>query len=118
MSLMRKSMIATCMALVILGVLAVPSATAAAGNSKFMVIAPHTPEDCLKVLDEVKGKSPTLLSDFEWGCMAGDHTGYAIITAKDEGAVKAMLPPSMQEAKIVKLNKFTAAQIKAFHEKK
>jgi hypothetical protein len=94
------------------------SASSALANDKFMVIASHTPEDCLKVLDDMSGKSSKLLSKFDWGCMAGDHTAYAVFDAKDEAAVKAMLPDDMKNAKIVKLNKFTAAQIKSFHEKK
>ena len=102
---------------VILG-LTLGSSQAMAKGTKFMVTAPHTPEECLKTLDEVNTQGSKALDQWEWGCMAGDHTGYAILEGKDEAAVRAMLPPSMQNAKIVKLNKFTAAQIKAFHEKK
>jgi hypothetical protein len=93
-------------------------ASAALAGEKFQVIASHTPEECLKVLDETSAKNPKLLSKFDWGCMAGDHTGYAVLEAKDEAAVRAMLPADMQNAKIVKLNKFTAAQIKSFHKQK
>jgi hypothetical protein len=88
-----------------------------ASNSHFMVVASHTPEECLKVLDEVNAKGAKLLSAFEWGCMAGDHTGYAFVDAKDEDAVRAMMPASMQHAKITKVTKFSAQQIKSFHEK-
>ena len=77
--------------------------------------APY-PEDCLKVLDETELKNQKLLGKFDWGCMAGDHTGYANIEGKDEAAVKEMLRASMQNARPVKLNKFTAAEIKSFHE--
>jgi hypothetical protein len=93
------------------------AAFALAKETRFLVVAHHTQEECLKTLDGVKDKSAKLLSSFDWGCMAGDHTGYATIEAKDEAAVKAMLPADMQNAKIVKLNKFTAEQIKSFHEK-
>lgn len=89
-----------------------------ASTNRFLVVAAHTPEDCLKVLDEVKAKGPSLLGKFDWGCMAGDHSGYCVIEAKDEAAVKGMLPASMQNARVIKLNKFTADQIKSFHEKK
>jgi len=90
---------------------------ALAKDARFIVVAHHTPEECLKALDEVSAKGTSLLAKFDWGCMAGDHTGYAIIEAKDEVGVKAMLPASMQNAEIVKLNKFTVEQIKSFHEK-
>lgn len=94
------------------------SVAPALAGEKFQVVSSHTPENCLKVLDEVSAKNPKLLSKFDWGCMAGDHTGYAVVEAKDEAAARAMLPAGMQDAKIVKLNKFTTAQIKSFHEKK
>jgi hypothetical protein len=88
-----------------------------AKGTRFFVRVSHTPEECLKTLDEVSAKSKELLAKFDWGCMAGDHTGYAILEGKDEMAVKQMLPADMQNAKIQKLNKFTAEQIKSFHEK-
>ena len=91
---------------------------AAQSGEKFQIVSTHTPENCLKVLDEVSAKTPRLLGKFEWGCMAGDHTGYAVVEAKDEAAARAMLPAGMQDAKTVKLNKFTTEQIKSFHEKK
>lgn len=97
--------------------LAFTAASAHAKDTRFIVVAHHTQEECLKTLDEVSSKSTNLLARFDWGCMAGDHTGYAIIEAKDEAAVKAMLPPGMQNAQIVKLTKFTQEQIKSFHEK-
>ena len=97
-----------------LAAFAVTSATAK--DARFFVMARHTPEECLKTLDDVSAKSSKLLATFDWGCKAGDHTGYAVLEAKDEAAVKAMLPADMKDVKIVKLNKFTQKQIKAFHE--
>jgi hypothetical protein len=106
------------MAFCLLVCLAFGTTSASAKDSRFMVIASHTPEDCLKTLDEANAKGKKFLGQFEWGCMVGDHTGYAMVEAKDEASVKSMLPASMQSAKIVKINKFTADQIKSFHEKK
>src|SRR5262245_31947875 len=87
-------------------------------KGQYMIEAKHTPEECQKVLDEVSTKNSALLSKVEWGCLSGDHTAYAIVDAESEAAVKAMLPPSMADAHIVKVTKFTPQQIKAFHEKK
>jgi len=86
-------------------------------GGRFLVKATHTPEECLKTLDETSAKGKDVLSKFEWGCMSGDHTGYALLEGKDEMAIKKMLPAGMQEAKIVKVDRFTAEQIKTFHEK-
>jgi hypothetical protein len=87
-------------------------------KARFLIEAKHTPEDCLKTLDEVNAQGSKTLSKFDWGCMSGDHTGYAIVEAEDEAAVKAMLPASLQNAHIVRLEKFTPEQIKEFHQKK
>jgi hypothetical protein len=87
-------------------------------TERFLIISPHTPEMCLKALDEVQAKSPKLLTKMDWGCMAGDHTGYVEVNATDEAAAREMLPDSARAtAKIIKLNKFTADQIKQFHAK-
>jgi len=63
--------------------------------------------------------SPALLDKMEWGYMAGDHTGYAVADAVSEEAARNLLPASERaQAKVIKLNKFTAEQIKSFHNKK
>jgi len=84
---------------------------------RFFVSAPHTKEECVKTLDEAKAVSPGFLNKCDWGCMAGDHTCYLVLEGKDEAAVLNMLPASMKNAKIVRLNKFTAEQIATFHKK-
>ena len=87
-------------------------------HALFMITASHTPEDCMKVLDDVTAKNVKLLGRFEWGCMAGDHTGYMMMEGESEASIKRMLPVSMQNAKVVKVTRFTAEQIRSFHEKK
>jgi len=83
-----------------------------------MVIAPHTAEECLQALDEVKAKSPGLLAKFDWGCKHGDHTGYAILEGENENDVRNMLPALGQKnAKIIQVDKFTPQQIEAAHKK-
>jgi hypothetical protein len=85
----------------------------------YYVQAKHTPEQCLNALDEFKGKGDAVLSKFEWGCMAGDHTAYAFLEAKSEADVKQMLPKDVQAtAKIQKVEKFTPDQIEKFHKQK
>lgn len=82
-----------------------------------MVIAPHTPEECHQALEEVKSKEG-LLAKFDWGCKYGDHTGYAMLEGENEEAVRNMLPAlGQQKAKIMKVDKFTAAEIEAAHKK-
>jgi len=102
----------------VLALIVAATSVAVAKDSKFLVIAPHTPEECLKALDDVNAKGAKFLGKFDWGCAAGDHTGYVMLEGKDEAAVKAMLPSSMMKATVVKLNKFTPEEIKSFHASK
>jgi hypothetical protein len=91
----------------------------AADKSEYLIVSPHTPEECLKVLDTYVGKDQKTLAKMDWGCMAGDHTGYMKVTAESEQAAIALLPEAQRaSAKAVKLNKFTPAQIKGFHAQK
>ena len=86
--------------------------------AKYVIEAPHTPEECLKALDETLAKGPELLDKFVWGCMQGVHTGYAYIDAKNKEEVSAMLPKSMQtKVEITEVSKVTPEQIKSYHSK-
>lgn len=86
-------------------------------KARFLVIAPHTKEECLKALDDVKAMGQKVLDKCDWGCMAGDHTCYVILEAKDEADARKMLPGNWTGAAFHPLNKFTAAQIESFHKK-
>lgn len=87
---------------------------------RFLIIMiPNTPQQCLAVLDDMEAASPQLLAKTDWGCMAGDHTGYLIVTAASADAAMQMVPASeLAQTKFIKLNKFTAEQIASFHKKK
>jgi hypothetical protein len=90
-----------------------------AKTNVYYVMTTHTPEQCLKTLDDMKGKGDAFLSKFEFGCMSGDHTAYAFLTAKSEEDVRQMLPKDAQAtAKIQKVDKFTPDQIEKLHKGK
>ncbi|TRZ75492.1 MAG: hypothetical protein D4R97_02355 [Bacteroidetes bacterium] len=86
-------------------------------TNKYFVIASHTPEQCMNNLVELKDKGgDAYLSKFYFGCMSGDHTGYAFLDGNSEQDVRNMLPKGEQAtAKIVKVEKFTVAQIDKMH---
>ena len=87
-------------------------------QASYLVIAPHTGEQCLAVLDDIKEHDAKLLEKMEWGCMAGDHTGYLTTQAATPEAALGKLPEkSRAGARAVKLNKFSSAQIATFHKK-
>jgi hypothetical protein len=82
----------------------------------YYVQVPHTPDQCVNLLMDMKSKGDAFLSKFEFGCMSGDHTGYAFLSGKSEADVRQMLPKDEQTlAKIQKVDKFTAAQIEQIH---
>jgi len=88
-------------------------------KSIYMVQAKHTPEQCLNALTEFKDKGNGLLAKFEFGCMSGDHTGYAFLEGKSESDVRQSLPKESQSgAKIQKVDKFTNDQIDKIHKDK
>ena len=102
--------------------LAVPAAadrssTSGTSSTRYLVITSHTPEKCLADLDAVMANKPEMLDRIEWGCKGGDHTGYIFLEASSEQAARQMLPAPMQAtARVIKLNRFTADDIRSFHQ--
>ena len=85
-------------------------------DNTYFVMAPHTKESCMKVLDELKSKGEDNLSKYKFGCMAGDHTTYAFLKAPSEEALRKMLPADvLANAKIQKVDAFSIKQIEDFH---
>lgn len=88
------------------------------GASTYLVISPHTPEECMKTLDDVSAMGKDVLKEYSWGCASGDHTGYIMVKAANEQEALAKVPASVRDkAKAMKVDKLTADQIKALHEK-
>ena len=87
--------------------------------ARYMIESPHKPEECLKALDEELAKGKDILDKFEFGCKAGDHTGYALVDANTRNdALNKYVPNFIQEkARIVEVGKFTPEMIKSFHSK-
>lgn len=91
-----------------------------AKKMQYLIEMKHTPEQCVAELDRISAEAPKLLDQVEWGCMAGDHTGYLMVWAENEAAAKNMVPAFLrgEDTRVVALTKFTADQIKSFHGKK
>ena len=85
--------------------------------SKYLIESPNTEEECLKALDQIIEKDPNMLDKYEFGCMSGDHTGYATVEASSEQEACQMVPTFLQDkAKVVELTKFTQEQVRSFHQ--
>ncbi|MBI5810418.1 MAG: hypothetical protein HZB21_04425, partial [Deltaproteobacteria bacterium] len=57
--------------------------------SRYLIESPHTKEECLRALDETLAKGAQILNKFDWGCVAGDHTGYALIECENDSKVRS-----------------------------
>lgn len=85
---------------------------------KYLIESPHTKEECLRALDEQLAKGKDALKMFNYGCRAGDHTGYAIVEAKNEMEVRTLVPSFLVgKAHIVAVEVFTPELIKSLHTK-
>jgi hypothetical protein len=86
--------------------------------AKYMIESPHTEEECTRALDETLAKGSDILAKFDWGCMSGEHTGWAIVDAESESAARNMVPSFVRnKARVVKVDKFTPQQLKSSHQK-
>jgi hypothetical protein len=80
----------------------------------FLVISPHTLQDCSKVLQNLLAMG--YLTHFDWGCKDNDHTGWAIIEAESKEEALMTVPPFVRSrARAVELTKFSPEQVQAMH---
>jgi hypothetical protein len=87
--------------------------------ARYVIESPHKPEEYLKALDEELARGNDVLDKFEFGCKAGEHTGYALVDANTgNDALNKYVPNFIQEkARIVEVGEFTPEMIKLFHSK-
>lgn len=85
---------------------------------RYLIASRHDPDQCQRALDETLDKGQGVLEKFSFGCIEGDHTGYAIIDVKSMSDALAMVPDFLQEsACITRVEKHTSAEIRALHKK-
>ncbi len=82
---------------------------------RYLVESTHTAEDCHHIVEQfiIHG----YIINFDWGCLAGVHTGWAIVDAENEFDAKLTVPWRLRsKARAVRLCKFTPESIEAQHE--
>ncbi len=73
---------------------------------RYLIETPHTAQDCRLLVDEIYATG--YLHNFDWGCKAGVHSGWAIIEADNEADARLAVPPMVRnKARVIQLNKFT-----------
>jgi hypothetical protein len=81
---------------------------------RFLVETEHTERECELVVREVHAMG--YLYNFEWGCDAGVHCGWAIIEAENEDEVLMTVPLIVRkQARAVRLIKFTEQDLNRTH---
>ena len=82
----------------------------------YHIESPHTKEECLQALDETLARGPQLLVQYDWGCMAGEHVGWATVEAGSESEARNMVPALVRnKARITQVRKFSPSEIESFH---
>ena len=82
---------------------------------RYLIETPHREHDCLNLLQLVHAAG--YLIHFDWGCMNGVHTGWAIIDAENEAEARLAVPPLVRgEARVVKVNKIDPAMLMRLHQ--
>jgi hypothetical protein len=77
---------------------------------RYLIETPHTGQECLILVKQLNAQG--FLWNFDWGCEAGIHSGWAIIEAESEAQARLVVPPLVRNrARIIKLNKFDATTV-------
>jgi hypothetical protein len=81
---------------------------------RYLIETPHTDDDCQRLVEAVYVMG--YLLNFEWGCNAGVHCGWAIIEAESEAQARLAVPSLVRgRARVIKLNKFEPDEIAPSH---
>jgi hypothetical protein len=82
--------------------------------TKYLIEVPHEKEKvaCARVVDIFLASGSHLLSNADWGCLAGVHSAWLIVETNNEEEARNLVPPPLREAaKITGLNKFTMEDV-------
>jgi len=82
--------------------------------ARFLIELPHEAEvvACATAIRLLLETGSHFITNADWGCRDGDHRGWIIVDVDSREEARAILPPTYRhEAKVVKLNKFTLAEI-------
>ena len=81
---------------------------------RYLIQLTHADEHaaCVRALHAVQQYGSHLVTHLDWGCKDGVHSGWAIAECENRGVAMQMVPPEMrQEARVVKIDKFTPDEI-------
>jgi len=80
----------------------------------YLIEAPHSPDQCVQAMDETLARGPRFLAQFDWGCVEGEHTGWATVEAENEYEARSMVPAVVRsKARVIRVGKVTPDHINA-----
>lgn len=86
------------------------------GKTWYMITSPHTVQECMDALNHVADMGQQSIAQWRWGCMAGDHTGYAFVHAESPEQALKMVPEDIRhKAHVERVNEFSIDEIKNMH---
>ena len=86
---------------------------------RYLIISPHTIEDCRIAIEHFSKYNAGFLTHFEWGCYDQDHNAYAFIEADSHEQALMSVPPLLrQKAKAIRMAQLKPKDINADVHKK
>jgi hypothetical protein len=80
---------------------------------RYLIETPHNGPECLVLIKQLNAQG--YLWNFDWGCQAGIHIGWAIIAAENEAQARMAVPPLVRSrARLIRVNKFDATTIEFY----
>lgn len=83
---------------------------------RFLIELSHNDEHaaCVKALQAIMQYGSHLMTQVEWGCKSGTHSGWLIVELENRDQAMQVVPPDFRhEARVVELERFTKEEIAA-----
>lgn len=79
----------------------------------FLVVSPHTKEDCMAVVKQTLAIG--YLTHFQWGCKAGEHCAWAMIEAENEKEALLSVPTIIRDkSRAIKIVQFDPKDVQGW----
>jgi hypothetical protein len=82
---------------------------------RFLIETSHRERDCLNLIELLHAQG--YLSQFDWGCAIGVHTGWAVLEADTEAEARLVVPPLVRsQARVVKVSELDPEALAQAHQ--
>ena len=82
--------------------------------SRYLIEVHHEAEPlaCARAIQVFLATGSHFMTQADWGCLDGDHTGRIVVELESKEQARSILPPAYRsQARIIALYKFTMDQI-------